>query len=114
MCGDKVERRLNKMFHGPWYMERRRRQSSRGHDAGAASRNRTARSGGLGFEESRHALPGLVGAGDVVGGAAFVGKRMRRVVAVDLMRDAGCLQRTFELIDRGGRAPIVAVGEMAL
>src|SRR6202030_195787 len=42
-------------------------------------------------QECRHALPGLVGAGDVVGVAAFVRKGMRGVIAIDLVADAGRL-----------------------
>src|ERR1700730_4407128 len=64
-------------------------------------------------QECRHPLPGLVGAGDVVGGAAFVRKGMRSVIAIDLVAAAGRLQCPFEIVDRRGRAPIVPIGEKA-
>src|SRR5207302_2600985 len=62
--------------------------------------------GDIRLQEGGHAVPGLVGTGDVVGGAALVGEGVRRVVTVDVVFDAGCFQRLFEIVDRGGRAPI--------
>src|SRR5207237_5458230 len=62
----------------------------------------------------RHALPVLVGTGDIVGGAALVGEGVRSVVAVNLMLEAGCFQRLLEIVDGGGCAPIILVGEVAL
>src|SRR5690348_1017456 len=66
------------------------------------------------FEKPGHPLPGLIGAGDVVGRAALVEERMRRVVAEDLRRLAGRLHRRFQLVDGLRGAPVVAVREMAL
>src|SRR6266851_3582626 len=45
--------------------------------------------GDLHPQERGHALPSLVGAGDIVGRAALVGEGMRRVVTVDLVFDRG-------------------------
>jgi len=61
-----------------------------------------------------HAVPGLVGAGHIVGGAALVGEGVRGVVAVDLVLDAGAFQHLLEIVDRGRRAPIVLVREVPL
>src|SRR5579863_8205044 len=66
------------------------------------------------LQKLRHAVPGEVGGADVVCLAALVGKGMRGVVAVDLMRNARFLQRLFEIVDGGRGAPIVLVGEVAL
>src|SRR5436309_3892187 len=85
---------------------------SRCHWAIAIVKNATL--GDLRPQECRHALPCLVGAGDVVSRAALVGEGMRRVIAVDLVADTGRLQRPFEVVDRRRRAPVVLVGEMAL
>src|SRR5271167_1217216 len=68
----------------------------------------------MGLQEGGHAVPGLVGAGDVVGGAALVGEGVGGVVAVDLVLGPGSFERLFEIVDRGRGAPIVLVGEMAL
>src|SRR5882724_10681058 len=62
--------------------------------------------GDIRLEKPGHAVPGLVGAGDIVGGAALVGKGMRTVVAVDLVFDAGGFQCLFQIVDRGGCAPV--------
>src|SRR6266851_5638031 len=70
--------------------------------------------GDLRPQERGHALPSLVGAGDIVGRAALVGEGMRRVVTVDLVFDAGGFQSLFEIVDRGGGAPVVLVGEVPL
>src|SRR6516225_7810717 len=68
----------------------------------------------LRLQERGHPIPRLIGTGDVVGGAALVGEGVRRVVAIDLVLDAGALQHLLEIVDRGRRAPIVLVGEVPL
>ena len=66
-----------------WTCKRLRNDTGRlGGAAGRAEREiRTGRLQVL-FEKPLHSLPGLVGAGDVVGRAAFVEKGVRRVVAI--------------------------------
>src|SRR5271166_4366773 len=44
------------------------------------------------FEKCGHPVPSLVGACDIVGGAALVGEGVRGVIAVDLVPDAGAFQ----------------------
>src|SRR5262244_2418831 len=70
--------------------------------------------GDLCSQKRRHAVPSLVGARHIVSGAALVGKGMRRVVAIDLMRDPRRFERPFQLVDRSRRAPIVLVRKMTL
>ena len=43
--------------------------------------------GDLRPQDGGHALPGLVGAGDIIAGAALVGKSVRGIVAIDLVLD---------------------------
>ena len=66
------------------------------------------------LQEGNHALPGALGAGRVVGGAGLVEETVVGVVAVHVVDDAGRAHRVFQPVDGARRAPIVAVGEMAL
>ena len=56
----------------------------------------------------------LVGAGNIVGSAALIGKGVSGIVAVDLVLDDGAFQHLLEIVDRRRRAPIVLVGEVPL
>src|SRR5215471_948759 len=65
-------------------------------------------------QKGRHPLPREIRACHIVSRAALIGKGMRRVVAIDLLLDAGTLQYPFEIVHRRRSTPIVPVSEMAL
>jgi hypothetical protein len=49
----------------------------------------------LRLQEGFHAVPGEIGAGDIVGGAALVGEGVRGVIAIDFVPDASLSQHLF-------------------
>ena len=64
--------------------------------------------------EGQHALPAVLGGRTIVHVALLVHKGMVRVVAKNFRRLARALEVGLELIDRGRRAPVVAIGEVTL